>query len=373
MRLHSFWALGLAALLAMVLTAPAPAQNGRNEGKDRSLRGRINVRINVHTQDTPDDSRVVDSWYGSQVRGYDGIDEETGERWNTLIYIVQDVQGNQLFVSSRSGHQENIQLTGRTKVIFQEVQRTWTPPGINQWRRPQGGEFAASRIRSGDLVAVEGILTHDGLRATRIRVIGHAWGWNDDDNNGGPVGYRNRAWGDVVLVDMRRNSVEVRANIGYVTLTLSRDGLVQYRGREYRLTNLEKGDRVVFYYEQNRNNNDRSIEAYRIVALEDRDSYPRNDDRYWADPAGNDRNQYGNAGDWAEGSLDTIDIGVSMNKLVLRAGRGKPSVFYLSKSLQVIDVDGSRISLQSLRDGEQLRVYYTMTDGNYFATRIEAR
>jgi hypothetical protein len=380
MRLHTFLALGLATLLAMALTAPVLAQGGRDDGKgnDRSLRGRITARINVHTQDTPDETRAFDSWYEGQVRGYGSIDTDTGERLNSLIHIVQEVRGNQLIVSSRYHHRAMIQLNSRTKVIFQEITPSWTPPGFNRGRRPQGGTFVANRIRPGDLVILEGVLTNRGdLLATRIRVIGHAWGWSDDDDDDyyRPTGYR--AWGEVRLVDSRRNSVEVRANTGYVTLTLSRNGKVLYKGREYRIANLEKGDRVVFYYERNQDNRDRSIEAYLIVALEGNHSYPRGDERYWADPSGydrgDDRDQYQNAGDWIDGNLDYIDIGVTFNKLVLRVQRGKPGVFYLPKSLLVIDEDGSRISVQSLRDGEQLRVYYMEMDGHYHATRIVAR
>jgi len=372
--------MGLAALLAMALTAPVPAQVD-GKAKDRSLRGRVEVRINVQTQKTPDEERIYESWFGGQVRGYDAIDDETGERLNSLLYIVQEVQGNQLFVSSRSRNREMVQLSNRTKVIFQEITPSWTPPGFNRKRGPLGGLFVANRIRPGDLVILEGMLTGQGnLLATRVRVVGHAWGWYDDDDDDdyyGPVNYGNRAWGEVRLVDARRNSVEVRANIGYITLTLSRDGNVQYKGREYRITNLEKGDRIVFYYEQNRDNNGRSIEAYLIVALEGNDGYPRGDERYWTDPAGNDRendrDQYRNADDWVEGSLDYIDIGVTFNKLVLRVQHGKPSVFYLPKTMPVIDEDGSRISIRELRDGEKLRVYYTEMDGNYYATRVMAR
>jgi len=384
MRLHTFLTMGLAALLAMALTAPVSAQNGRNneKGKDRSIRGRIEVRINTHTEVTPDETRVFDSWFGGQVRGYDAIDEDTGERLDSLIHIVQDVQGNQLMVSSRHRHQAMIQLTKRTRVIFQEITPSWTPPGFNRGQRQHGGNFVAERIRPGDLVILEGIMTgHGDLLATQIRVVGHAWGWfDDDDDYYGPVNYGNRAWGEVRQVDGRRNSVEVRANIGYITLTLSREGKVLYKGREYRITNLEQGDRVVFYYERNRDNNNRSIEAYRIVALEGNDNYPRGDERHWADPSGydrgddrDDRDQYRNAGDWVEGSLDYIDIGVTFNKLVLRVQRGQPSVFYLSKTMSIIDEDGSRISIRDLRDGEKLRVYYTEMDGNYYATHVMAQ
>lgn len=385
MRLHTVLAMGLMALLAVALAVPTLAQDDRGNGKakDRSIRGRVNVRINVNTQNDPDDARVFESWFGWQTRGYDAIDTESGERFNALTYIVQEVRGNQLFVSSRSRNWETVQLSARTKVTFQEVTPSWTPPGFNRGHRPQGGEFAASRIRPGDLVVLEGMLTGNGtLLATRIRVIGHAWGW-DNDEDYYPSGYGQRAYGEVRLVDSRRDQVEVRSNVGYVTLTLSRSGKLMYRGREYRIENLEKGDRVVFYYWQNRDNNDRSIEAYLIVALEDNQSLPRGDERYWADPKDKDidgyrdrdgRDQYNDAGTWIEGSVDYISTGGALNKLVLRVQRGRANTFFLPKSMQVIDVDGDRIALQSLRDGEAVRVYYTESEGGVLiATRVMAR
>jgi len=385
MRLHTILAMSLVALLAMALAVPTLAQDdrGNGKGKDRSIRGRVNVRINVNTQNDPDDARVFESWFGFQTRGYDAVDEETGEHFNSLLYIVQDVQGNQLFVSSQSRNWETVQLTARTKVTFQEVTPTWTPQGFNRGPRRQGGEFVASRIRPGDLVVLEGMLTGRGdLLATRIRVIGHAWGWGDGEDNA-PSGYGQRASGEVRLIDSRRNQVEVRSNIGYVTLTLSRTGKLMYRGREYRIDNLEKGDRVVFYYWQNQDKDDRSIEAYLIVALEDNQSLPRGDERYWADPKDKDldgyrdrdsRDQYNDAGAWIEGSVDYISTGGALNKLVLKAQRGRANTFYLPKSMQVIDTDGSRFPLQSLRDGELLRVYYTESEGGVLmATKITAR
>ena len=385
MRLHTVLAMGLATLLAVALAVPTLAQDDRGNGKpkDRSIRGRVNVRININPQNNPDDARVFQSWFGWQTRGYDAIDRETGERYNTLIYVVQEVRGNQLFVSSRNRNWETVQLSSRTKVTFEEITPSWTPPGFNRGRRPQGGEFVASRIRPGDLVILEGLLTGRGdLLATRIRVIGHAWGWDDDDDYY-PSGYGRRAYGEVRLVDSRRNQVEVRANIGYVTLELSRNGKVMYKGREYRITNLERGDRVVFYYWGNRDNNDRSIEAYLIVALEGKDGYPRGDERYWGDPKDRDidgyrdkdnRGQYNDAGAWIEGTVDYVSTGGALNKLVLKVPRGRPDTFYLPKSMQVTDVDGDRVSLQSLRDGELLRVYYTESEGGILiATRVVAR
>jgi len=58
---------------------------------------------------------------------------------------------------------------------------------------------------------------------------------------------------------------------------------------------------------------------------------------------------------------------------LLRVQRGQPSVFYLSKTMSIIDEDGSRISIRDLRDGEKLRVYYTEMDGNYYATHVMAQ
>ncbi|MHB0936305.1 MAG: hypothetical protein ACYC6A_07930 [Armatimonadota bacterium] len=383
MRLHTVLAMGLMALLAVALAVPTLAQDGRGKekGKDRSVRGRVNVRININPQNDPNDARVFESWFGWQTRGYDAIDAETGERFNTLIYIVQDVDNNRLFVSSRSRNREMVQLTGRTKVTFEEIRLSWMPPGFNRGHRRQGGDFVASRIRPGDLVVLEGMLTGNGtLLATRVRVVGRAWGWDDDDDY---TGYGQRAWGEVRQVDTRRNQVEVRSNIGYVTLELSRSGKVMYKGREYRIHNLEMGDRVVFYYWQDRGRNDRTIEAYLIVALEERHAFPRSDEHYWCDPSDNDRNgyrdrddrdQYKDAGTWTEGSVDYIGTGERLNKLVLRVQRGRANTFYLPKSLQVIDVDGARISLQSLRDGELLRVYYTESEGDILiATKVVAR
>lgn len=372
MRLHTLLAMGLAALLAVTLAAPTLAQVGQT--KDRSLRGRISVRINIGNQNDPDDERVFQSWFGWQTRGYDAIDAETGERYNSLIYIVQDVEDNRLYVSSRTCNRETVRLTGKTKVIFEEIRPTWTPPGFNPNRRPQGGQFVASRIRPGDLVIVEGLLMgQGGILATRIRVVGRAWGWDDDDD----YGYGQRAYGEVRSVDTRRGQVEVRANIGTVTLTLSRNGKVLHKGREYRISNLEKGDRVVFYYWDDRPGKDRTIEAYLIVALEGKDAYPRGNERYWADPKDRDLDGYRDRDQqdtWIEGRVDYVSTGGVLNKLVLRVQHGRANTFYLPKSMQVIDVDGDRIPLQSLRDGELLRVYYTETDGGILiATRVVAR
>jgi len=379
MRLHTLLAMGLAALLATALMGPALAQNGRNDAKpkDRSIRGRVNVRINVRPQNDPEDTRVFQSWFGGQLRGYGVIDPETGERLSDVLQIVQEVNNNWIIVANRGEVQRSIMLTPRTKVTFKEITPTWTPPGLNRSQRPRGNPFVASRIRPGDLVIAHGYLNANGkFVGTNIRVVGHAWGWYDDDDSY-PIGYGYRGWGEVRLVDTRRHTVEVRANIGYITLTLARDGRVEYRGRDYSIDNLEKGDRVVFYYRQDRD--DRSIEAYRIVALEGNQSFPRGDEYYWCDPSGNDRgdnrDQYKDAdgGDWSEGYLDYIDTGSSFNKIVLRMKKGQPSVFFMPKSMRVVDQDGTRISIESLRDGEMLRVYYTNMDGTLFALKIVCR
>jgi len=360
----------LLAVMAVAISLPSTA--APNDGKDRSARGSVSVRIVISPNNDPNDARAFQHWYGGQMRGYDRVDPETGERYSEILQIVQEVSNGWLSVSNREDFRRAIVFNQRTKVVFQNVTPTWTPPGQEHTYRPQpGNNWTISRIRPGDLIIAEGYLHANGkFVSTRIRVIGHAWGYDDDYyfQPNYPSYEGNRAYGDVLLVDQRRNEVEVRANIGYRTLSLGRNGTVLINGRRANIQELRKGDRIVFYYQRDHN---RNLEVYHIVRLDAQQAYPRDTERYWGDP--NVYDYADNTGTWMEGTLDYISTGAMFNRMVLRADRGHVVTFNLPTQMTIIDYDGTRIPINRLREGEKLRVYYTDLEGTLFATKVVCR
>jgi len=367
------WAL--AAVLAAALAGPVRAQSDTANAitRDRSDRGRTAVRIVTTTGDAASDTRAMQQFMGGQFRRYTTVDPETGERISDLLQMVEEVKDGYLLVSNQTDRLRTIVITNRTKLTFTAVDTRDTDR--SHWmygRGPQGnaaGGVVTARLRPGDLLIAQGYLNAVGkFVGTNLRVVGHAYGWYDDADY---ATSGTRGYGEVRSVDRTRDRIEVQSNLGTLTVSLSRGGEVLYRDRQIGIRDLQRGNRVVFYsYATGRN----SLEAFRIVQLSDGQAYPRGNERYWADPRGwNGDNDRGDTGEWMEGNLDYISTGVLLHKLVLNTTRGRSTTFMLSKSLRVIDRDGSRISINALREGELLRVYYTNVDGVLFATRIEAR
>lgn len=387
MRYITLLAWALVAALAVTLVGPIMAQDDKGEGKalgkDRSDRGRASVRIEVTTDETTD-NRAMQQFMGGQFRRYNSIDPVTGERISDLLQMVVEVNNGYLLVANQTDYRRSIVLTDRTRVTFEQIRGReerpdfWLTPGrprpgdrndqVRGTDQARGSAFVTDRLRPGDLLIAQGYLNAAGkFVGTELRVMGHADGWYDDEYASRGI----RLYGEVRSVDGRRDRAEVQTNQGTRTVELARNGELLYRGREYEMRDLEKGDRVVIYADDDART---TVDAIRIVVLEDRQAYPRGDERYWADPPNwwtNDDDR--DNGTWMEGNLNYIQQGALLHRLVLNGPRNRSTTFLLSKTLKVIDRDGTRISLNTLREGELLRVYYTDVDGTFFATRIEAR
>ena len=366
MRLNNLLIWGLLALLAVAVTLPSLAQP--NKAKDRSVRGQASVKI-VIGNNAQEDTRTFQRWYDGQVRGYNRIDPETGERYSDLLQLVEEVNNGWLIVSNRVDSRRSVVYNARTKVVFEDNTPSWTPPGYQHNRRSHNGPPAISRIRPGDLIIAQGYMNASGkFVGTTIRVVGSSWGWYDDDYYTTPIHTGYRAWGDVTNVDARREQIEVRSNTGLRTVSLTRTGVVLYNNREIKLETLRRGDRVVFYFTRDQ---DRSVEAYRIVRIDDRQAFPRDKESYWADPK--DYRTDDNRGTFMDGRLDRVTSAGLFYKLELRVDRGRTVTFTMPRNMKVIDEDGDLISINSLREGENLRVHYTDLDGMNYALRVVCR
>lgn len=362
MRTHTVMTWGLVAAMAMGLTLPGMADKPTRRDDDK-----LKVCVTVVDTDSNDDVKAFQAWYGREMRDYDRVDRETGERLNDLLQVVVDIRGNQLLVTDQSGLRRGVLVNGRTRLTIDE-------DFDRRDRRTLGvGAAINSRLaeifREGDLIIAEGYLrVNGGISATNIRLMGHVRGYGRDDDEY-DRGYRFRAWGEVRSVDVRDGEFEIDTSLGRRIVQIERNATILENGREVRASNIRRGDRVIVYSRDI--NRGGKISAFRVVLLNDREAFPRTDRPHPSDPDyRNDRdNRYD--GPVLEGRLLSISTGLLFNKMVVRANNGRDVTVRFSKTLQAIDRDGDRISPLNLYTNERLRIYYNDLGGNYFAERIE--
>lgn len=370
MRYTSALAGALTALLALTFAMPGHADRDNDHRKDWKEQGNDPsvVCASSSTGDTQDDTRTFQAWYGQQLRGYEQTDRETGARLCDLLQMITEVSGNRLIVVNQADTRRQVTVTDRTQVVFQLVnaaQSSWE----RRDRNYQPGAFIASRLRPGDLAIVEGYLHVSGsLVATRIRVVGHARGW-DDETYQSPVDYGYRGYGEIRSVDERHNRIDVNGKLTPHALTLTAGAEVQVDGRQEDIYALRRGDRIVYYA---RYDSGVSLDVYRVVRLRADQAYPKDDHPYWADPD-NGSEQHGDRDTTLEGRLNAITSGLFLMKIAVRTELGRNVTVYASKGLMAIGRDGNRVSILRLRAGDQLRIAYTEFNGNLFATRIDIR
>lgn len=365
MRYNTLLTWGLALLMAVTLAMPAMAEIHVQFKLDNN---KAKVRVTTRQNDQ-EDAHTFQQWYHVQTRDYQDVDAITGEHIGDLLQLVVDVSTNRVMISDQQNIRRPAFLSERTQILFPDNNRPGDHRG-NAFRNRHHDRDIATMLAPGDLVIVEGYLrATGGIFATRIRVMGRAWGWtNDDDgwdNTGGGYGYRY--FGDVQYLDARRGWVEVNTNKGRRRVSIGQDAVVIVNGNTTDLNALRRGDRVVFYA----NTDDAwSITAYRLSVLQPRDRYPEGDQPYNADPV--------RGGDHAgvtfyDGRLDSIDTTMLFNRVTLRGDNGRSCTILVGKGVEAITRDGKRISLYDLHDGDQLHIAYTESEGNFFAQRVELR
>lgn len=356
--------LTLGILLVLLLgTVSGRAADAEN---DNMLRPgpRDTDQRNGMNEDTREDLPAFQMWYGTQLRGIDGIDEFTGERFADLVQLVVDVAPNSIQVTARDGSRSNIILNRRTEIISirgrrgmsADMGRNLTPSNN---RRPLNDKT----LREGDLVIIEGLLrSNGGIVATHIRIIGMASAYE------GPASsFGNRLWGSVRSNDVNRHRLVVMTSEGQRMVSLGANGQVLKDRRRIDFDEIRRGDRVIVYTFDNTRG---TVMAYRIVVLRTTDKYPEGTRPSWADP---DRDRGRDNGDITqlEGRLQMVRPGLLFNRLVLRTTRGQEQTILAPQSLRAIDQDGRRIPLTELREGQMLTIQYAEVTGTLFAERID--
>lgn len=367
MRYQTLVAWGMA--LAIGMGVAANAQRAKFEKRE----GRTIKVVTITRDNDQDDSRAFQNWYGEQVRGYDGIDRETGEPYHQLLQFVTDINGGRLVLVDRQNDRHQVVVTKYTKISYEPATRSNEPPTVRRGRPLPADPDRASRVRPGDLVIVQGYLRANGqLAASQIRIIDHVWGWesgdeydNDDDDAGyqGFDGYR--AYGTVADISLLRSTVVIETNNGRKTIELNRGGEVIVQGNRGALTALRRGDRVVFYYT---NQGFATLKTYRIVWLDDAQKFPNGNRPYWADP------KYTNHAanePVVEGRLESVFAGTYFNRIQVRSSEGRMISLRLMKGLPIYDEDGVKVTIEKLRDNESVRVYYLQMNDGMFARKIE--
>jgi hypothetical protein len=360
----------IVTLLSAVLAVPALARPYGWEKDDR--RDRDDDRAAVHvvvTQDNQDESRVFSQWYGAQVNGLNGIDQETGERVADLVQMVVEVSRTRLVLADRQNLQRDVALVERTHVSFP---KPLTNNGTRSFGDRDRGSDAKDYLRPGDLVICTGYLRSTGqFVATDIRVMDHTrWGQDFSDYNPPKPGYNGqRAWGTIRTVDVRGGRLSIDLNIGRRSVTLDRNAVVLANGRTIQPAYLRPGDRVVIYYRAD----DISLPvAYRVVVLQMDAGFPDGDRPHCADPDYTPGHDYDHGGPVFEGRCDSVVVGVLFAKIVLRTGNTSVTI-YLPKTMDVFDRRGQRVSCGNVRQGDQLRISYNDVAGTHFAQRIDVR
>jgi len=372
MRSNTLLTWGLGTLMALSFAMPVFAVDiikGEIDIKD----GRARVRV-VAENDTQEQTQAYQHWYGAQMRGFRDIDAESGQPISDLVQLVDDVNNDNLWIIDQQNTRRQIRVTDRTEFKLAGMRH-----GIGTLNGPRGNRSLQTIVNPGDLVIVQGILRGNGdLLATRIRTVGRAWGWDasdDDDNAGAPDtsnAYGYRYWGKVGVVNALAGWCEVNTGAGIRRVSIDNDCEILAGGHQVPIDFIRRGNRLVFYADADDN---RNINAYRVVVLKLDESYPDGDRAYRFDPDRHSRRY----AEWAnpnklpviDGELDYVKTGLYFHKLVLRVD-GRPREIFIPKSLQIIR-GRERTTLTELRNGERLHIYYQEIDGKYFVRRAEVR
>jgi hypothetical protein len=345
---------GLAASVAVGLMAPLAAHGDRLHldigGIGISIQHRVEVRHSV----PQDDTLLFQQWYAYQMRAYDRVDPDSGERWSNLVQMVTDVRDNSVQVTDQQYLHRSVLVTPRTEIVF---------PGGTAVAPPA----TTAPFHPGQLVVCEGYLrVGGGFVASRVRILGQARGWSNVDKEAEASHFDGtRIWGTVSKLDIFGNVLVLHTDGGPQQFPFDHDAVLIADGQEQPLDTLHAGDRVVAYYH---NNEQGQPVVYRVVSLHEHDQYPDGSHPYWTDPAGQAHAPAN--GLLLEGHLRFIDSGNIFDTLTVRAGDHEMLV-RCAKSLQVLDKDGHRRSIYDLQDGESLRVKYFDIGGTLFAERIE--
>ncbi len=357
MRISTLLTWGLTILIAAIAALPAAAQ-GIND-----WHGRDNIRI--VTVDRQEHDRVFLSWFGAQVKIYNDIDPDSNVRTGDLLQLIDEVNGNHVWLTDQQNNRREIFAARHTEVVFSNLHR---PDVITDGH-------LADFVTPGDLVVVQGHLRADGgFMANKIRIVGHAWGWNADDNPvSDEIGTGVRYWGTVMSINIDAGTCEVNTSDGPRRMRLTRDGEVLHAGRAAVWDSLRIGDRVVFYADLD---TPRAVAAYRLVILAQDDPYPSGVHIYRYDP---DRYLHkpavviGAKLAGIEGHVDYLATGPNFHKLAIRTDDGRSRIVYVAKSMNVFRGGGARISLLDLKASDHLHISFREVNGNTFATRIEVR
>ena len=283
-------------------------------------------------------------WYTAQVSEYRDIDVESNEHIANLLQLVDEVDGDRVWLVNKQDVRRPAFITGNTQVVLSGVNHD----GLDPFARRRACTQFVDLVRPGDLVIAHGILRANGdFMTTKIQVMGRAWGWGDAEDMGiattAPVDYGFRYWGNVLNLDVDGRWCEVNTNHGRRRVMLSADCVVMLAGHTVPFSSLRTSDRVVFYATHDA---DRRIDSYRLVISVPGDRYPEADRSFAFDP--NIRVDAGVAfvpgGPLIEGQVDYINEGPYFDKLALRVGAGGSNVVYVAKGLTVWR-GGARISL----------------------------
>jgi len=373
-------ALVLSAGCFGILTLPARADwdhhgwGGHDHGSITIVTHEVvqpSVRVITRTVDEQDDIRVYQQWYNWQVRGYDEVDTVSGELFSNLAHMITDVGTDCITVTNSLGARQTVMLTNRTALLFQPCQAFRKRMGDRMHSCPEPGPITAARLHPGDMVILEGVLRASGnFAASKVRMIGHAWGWDGDDDLAAPQGYGFRGWGAVNTLDVDRKRVEIDSNGATRSLLLAPDAEVIVRGHVESLNYLRHGDHVVFYY---RRADLVPTEVYRIVLITDGQDYPNANGAYWADPTAYQTTSTVTTVEETtvvEGEVEYITTGVTFNRLRLR-DHGNVFEIRVGGGGFAYGHHGERIPLAKLHDRDHLRVRYYKVGGVMFAGRIE--
>ena len=362
MRTNTMLACGMAMLMAFGISMPARADRNDNPGHD-------DHRAPAVTEDNDrNETQAFQAWYGLQMRDYDRVDEETGERLADLAQMVVDVNDGNLLVTDASNLRRGIFITPRTQIFSQR--RGEPRHDIGGTRKPTGEiirRHTDEIFHAGDLIVAEGYLkVNGGIAATTIRVIGRVRGYGFDDDR---PSYGYRAYGEVRMAG--RGKIEVNTATGRRSISLEKDAAILIGGQARSLYELRRGDRIVFYARQNSANGD--VVAYRVYALGVNDRYPDGDRPHSADPdtrdTHNDNNNHADA-HVLEGRMQNILVSVFFNKMTLSDDKGNELSIRFAKSLQWTDRRGNKVSMADVRKDSRLKITYTEIAGSMFAQQI---
>lgn len=304
--------------------------------------------------------------FRAQINEYNYTDIETGERMSNILQLVTDVNDYGLTYCDANGKYYDAAVNKKSEVILTDKVSRAVP----RHRRNDDDIPLSSVLRRGDLVVVEGTFRMTGtMLATRIRLIGTLRGISDDNSVSPSYGYRY--YGEITTIDARRSTLTIRQDNRNVNATFSANVQILANGREQSTYYLRKGDRVVAYSFDAAN---RTAALYRIVVLTANERYPRNNEPFWTDPdtrIGQDKNSSKPTAPLLEGTLLTFSRGYYNSQLDVMSFDGRVNSFMVSAAIPLYDRHGADISLDTLRRGDRLRVFYQPAKGIMEAIRIE--